>query len=51
MRAYVRVSHFARMVIKWATMNGFWILRCLMKRFDLPVKIVPFIMVHLPPWW
>ena len=31
---------FGQVVIKWAIMDGFWILRCLKKRFDLPVKMV-----------
>ena len=33
--------HFHQAVIKQVIMDGFWILRCLKKCFDLPVKIVP----------
>ena len=31
--------NFGQAVIKWAITDGFWISRCLKKRFDIPVQM------------
>ena len=43
--------HFRQAVITQAIMDRFWILRCLKKRFDLPVKWYHLKWHHYPAWW